>query len=185
MNIVGAPAPTWAAGPGAMPAASWPHTITTNEATIVVYQPQVITWKEYRTLEVRMAVAVTRQGTMKPVLGAVDASVDTQTEWNNGSWNAVQPRTQAASGAGSAQSPLAVREESALSSRREAASTTDFGQLNQDHQARLQGIQRQQDFSAWRESGQSARDFGNRSFGGGEFAGGRFGDGGFHGGGRR
>jgi len=82
---------------------------------------------------------------------------------------------------GSTQSPLAGREESALSSRREAVSTTDFGQLNQDHQARLQGFQRQQDFSSWRESGQSARDFGSRSLGGGGFEGGRFGGGGFHG----
>ena len=29
----------------------------------------------------------------------------------------------------------------------------------------MQGVQRQQDFNAWRTSGQSAHDFGNRSFG--------------------
>ena len=58
------------------------RTITANDATIVVYQPQAITWKEYRTLEVRMAVAVTRKGTQKPVLAALEASVDTHTDFD-------------------------------------------------------------------------------------------------------
>jgi len=52
-----------------------------NDATIVVYQPQAITWKEYRTLEVRMAVAVTRKDPNKPILGALEASVDTHTDF--------------------------------------------------------------------------------------------------------
>src|SRR5215831_5365340 len=104
-----------------------------------------------------------------------------------------------ASGAGELQNSLAGRSQGELRSPRAAASTADFNQLNQDHQARMQGAQRQQDFNAWRTSGQSAHDFGNRSFGqgfGGEgfegsrfgsggFGGGRFGGGGFHGGFRR
>jgi hypothetical protein len=117
-------------------------------------------------------------------------------QWQNGSWNQVQPQQrtqarnpQAASGAAGLQSPLAGRSQGELSSQRAAASTADFNQLNQDHQARMQGAQRQQDFNTWRTSGQSAHDFGNRSFGqgfGGEgVEGGRFGGGGFHGGGRR
>ncbi len=82
MSIIGTPGLTRAADAGDRPAASWPPTITTNEATIVVYQPQVIAWHAYRTLEVRMAVAVTRQGATKPVLGAVEAAVDTQTDFD-------------------------------------------------------------------------------------------------------
>jgi hypothetical protein len=68
-----------------------------------------------------------------------------------------------------------------VTQRPRRGTAADFTQLNQDHQARMQGAQRQQDFSGWRDSGQSARDFGDRSFGsgGGGFEGGRFGGGGF------
>src|SRR5262245_61128669 len=115
-------------------------------------------------------------------------------QWNDGSWNQIQsqPHTQArnpqaASGAGGLQNPLAGRSQGELSSQHAATYTADFTQLNQDHQARMQGAQRQQDFNAWRTSGQRAHDFGNRSFGqgfegGGSRGGGRFGGGGLHGG---
>src|SRR5262249_41387665 len=94
---------------------------------------------------------------------------------------------QAASGDGELQNPLAGRSQGELRSPRAAASTADFTQLTQDHQARMQGAQRQQDFNAWRTSGQSAHDFGNRSFGqafagGGRLGGGRVAGGGLHGG---
>jgi hypothetical protein len=39
------PMSTHAADTATMPALSWPHTITTDEATIVVYQPQAIAWQ--------------------------------------------------------------------------------------------------------------------------------------------
>jgi len=80
--IVGMPGATRAADAANVPGPRWPQTITTNDATIVVYQPQAIAWKEYRTLEVRLAVAVTRTGTQKPVLGALAASVDTHTDFD-------------------------------------------------------------------------------------------------------
>ncbi|MGH8068173.1 MAG: hypothetical protein ACRERE_23665 [Candidatus Entotheonellia bacterium] len=76
------------------------------------------------------------------------------------------------------------RSQGELSSPGASASTADFNQLNQDRRARLQGLQRQQDFNAWRNSGQSAHDFGHRSFGSG-LGGGAFRGGGFHGGGFR
>ena len=63
-----------------VPPPSWPHTITTADATIVVYQPQAVAWQEYRTLEVRMAVAVTPTGAQKPILRALEMSVDTHTD---------------------------------------------------------------------------------------------------------
>ena len=69
--ITGVPGAIAAAEVANAPVASWPHTIITDEATIVVYQPQAIVWKEYRTLEVRTAVAVTKKGTQKPVLGTL------------------------------------------------------------------------------------------------------------------
>jgi hypothetical protein len=80
--IGGTPSSTRAADAENVPGPRWPHTITTNDATIVVYQPQAIAWKEYRTLEVRVAVAVTKQGAQKPVLGALEASVDTHTDFD-------------------------------------------------------------------------------------------------------
>ena len=46
-----------------VPTGSWPHTITTEEATIVLYPPQAIAWEEHRSLEARMAVEVTKKGT--------------------------------------------------------------------------------------------------------------------------
>src|SRR5262245_26163311 len=55
-----------------VPPPSWPHTITTDDATIVVYQPQAVAWQEYHTLEVRVAVAVTRQGAQQPIPGVLD-----------------------------------------------------------------------------------------------------------------
>lgn len=65
--ITEVPRSTHAADTGNVPVASWPHTILTDEATIVVYQPQAIVWKEYRTLEVRTAVAVARSCCMSVI----------------------------------------------------------------------------------------------------------------------
>jgi hypothetical protein len=56
MIITGIPGFAAGAGSDNVSAASWPHTIATDEATIVVYPPQAIAWKEHRSLEARMAV---------------------------------------------------------------------------------------------------------------------------------
>jgi hypothetical protein len=63
-------------------AASWPHTIATDEATVVLYPPQATTWKEYRSLEARVAVEVTKQTAKKPVLGTLEVTVDTHTDFD-------------------------------------------------------------------------------------------------------
>jgi hypothetical protein len=76
----GMPGVTHAADTANGPPPSWPHTIVTDDATIVVYQPQAVAWQEYRTLETREAVAVTKKGAKTPVLGTLEASVDTQTD---------------------------------------------------------------------------------------------------------
>jgi hypothetical protein len=44
---------------------------------VLLYQPQVESWKEYRLLRARMAVAFRRMGTPTPVLGAVVLEGDT------------------------------------------------------------------------------------------------------------
>src|SRR5262245_64440250 len=78
----GMPRVTHAADTANVSPPSWPHTITTADATIVVYQPQAMAWQAHRTLEVRMAVAVTRQGTQQPILGVLEMSVSTQTDFD-------------------------------------------------------------------------------------------------------
>jgi hypothetical protein len=114
-------------------------------------------------------------------------SGDSWSKWENSSWNTVQPPTrsqnlQAQSGEGRRGSGMQSRSQGELSGRRATASTADLGQLNQDRFARTQGFQRQQDFGAWHNSGQSAHAFGHRSFGGGALGGGGLRGGGFHGG---
>jgi hypothetical protein len=108
-------------------------------------------------------------------------------KWDNSSWDTVQPRTQsqnlqAQSGRTSVESRMESRSQGELSGRRAAAPTADLNQLNQDRFARTQGFQHQQDFGAWRNSGQTAHDFGHRSFSGGTLGGGGLRGGGFHGG---
>jgi hypothetical protein len=45
--ITGIPESAVRAGSEDVPNASWPHSIATDEATIVVYPPQEMSWKEY------------------------------------------------------------------------------------------------------------------------------------------
>lgn len=73
----GAPGPTSAAG-SATP--EWPHTITTANGTATVYQPQVISWPEHRTLNTRGVVGITPAGASKPTLGTVEMAFTTSVE---------------------------------------------------------------------------------------------------------
>ncbi|MEA2789006.1 MAG: hypothetical protein QOG73_1412, partial [Acetobacteraceae bacterium] len=60
--------------------AAWPHTLTVNGATAVVYQPQAIDWPDHATLTTREAVAITPRGEKSPVLGTTEISFSTQTD---------------------------------------------------------------------------------------------------------
>ncbi len=65
----------------AQDAATWPHTVTTpNGATVVVYQPQAISWPDQKTLAARMALAITPPGSKTPVLGTIELSFATTTD---------------------------------------------------------------------------------------------------------
>src|SRR3954468_13516596 len=61
--------------------ASWPHTVTGQGGAAVVYQPQVIDWPGQTLLHARAAVSVTRQGTAQPILGTVEVSAATTTDF--------------------------------------------------------------------------------------------------------
>ncbi len=51
-----------ASGQGPEPGPPWPHTVTVNGASVVVYQPQAIEWPNHETLTTREAVAITLPG---------------------------------------------------------------------------------------------------------------------------
>ena len=53
----------------AQPPGTWPHTITGDGGTATVYQPQVISWPEHRTLNTRIAIGITPTGAKAPILG--------------------------------------------------------------------------------------------------------------------
>lgn len=59
---------------------AWPHSITVNGASVVVYQPQAINWPDHETLTTREAIAITLPGAKAPVLGTTEISFSTQTD---------------------------------------------------------------------------------------------------------
>src|SRR4051794_14494854 len=56
----------------------WPHTLTVDAATVVVYQPQAIEWPNHETLTTREAMAITLPGDATAVLGTTEISFSTQ-----------------------------------------------------------------------------------------------------------
>lgn len=81
-----APAPT------APPSASWPHSVTVNGASVVIYQPQVISWPGQTTLNARAAMSITRPGSTTPILGTVEVTAATQTDFATRSVILSEPR---------------------------------------------------------------------------------------------
>jgi len=64
---------------GSAPASSpWPRAFDANGAHIIVYQPQLKSWRGYRTLVADTAVSITRSGS-KPILGVISFKADTIT----------------------------------------------------------------------------------------------------------
>jgi hypothetical protein len=74
---------TGAQATGAAAAASWPHGFSYNGADVVVYQPQAISWPGQTMLTARAALAITRRGTSKPVVGTIEFSGSTATDFGN------------------------------------------------------------------------------------------------------
>jgi hypothetical protein len=63
------------------PAAVWPHTLTMRGATVTVSEPQAISWPDHRTLTARAAVAIVRPGAKVPILGTVEVTTSTETDY--------------------------------------------------------------------------------------------------------
>jgi hypothetical protein len=73
-----APAGGAAAAPAAAPPQrGWPRTFEKNGNTVVVYQPQVDSWKDFDVIKFRAAIAVTPAGAGQPEYGVLVAQADT------------------------------------------------------------------------------------------------------------
>ena len=51
---------------------SFPHAVTSEAGTVVVHTPQIDTWKNFESIEARVAVAVTPAGEEEPVFGVAE-----------------------------------------------------------------------------------------------------------------
>jgi hypothetical protein len=60
--------------------AGWPREFKNEKARLVVYQPQIDSWENYRKLKARAAVALTPAGATKPVYGVLYVRADTQAD---------------------------------------------------------------------------------------------------------
>ncbi len=59
----------------------WPRTYPAEGAEVVVYQPQVEEWTDFRFLQVRAAMAVKLSGQKQPDVGALFVSARTETDF--------------------------------------------------------------------------------------------------------
>jgi hypothetical protein len=75
--------------------AAWPHAITVSGASVVVYQPQAISWPDHETLTTREAIAITPPGEKAPVLGTTEISFSTRTDAATGQVVLSNPQLQA------------------------------------------------------------------------------------------
>ncbi len=69
-----------AAQAAAAAAASWPHTIMVDGASITVYEPQALSWPERKTLTAHAAVSILPKGQTKPLLGTMELNVATRVD---------------------------------------------------------------------------------------------------------
>ena len=59
---------------------TWPHTVTTPQgATATVYQPQIISWPDFKTLNARTVLGIKPAGAPAATLGSIDIAFDTTT----------------------------------------------------------------------------------------------------------
>ncbi len=62
------------------PAGSWPHVVTSPNGSATIYQPQVISWSERRSLSTRIAIGITPAGVSAPILGVIEVNFATRTD---------------------------------------------------------------------------------------------------------
>ncbi len=59
---------------------NWPHTVSGANGSATIYQPQVISWPDHRTLNTRIALGITPAGAKAAILGVIEVAFTTQVE---------------------------------------------------------------------------------------------------------
>ena len=78
-------------------AQTWPHTVNGERGTAVIYQPQVVAWPDRRTLQTRIALALTPTGAKTPTLGAISVSFATNSDLETRTVTLSSPKLESAS----------------------------------------------------------------------------------------
>ena len=87
-DVAATPVPSAAQPPGD----TWPHTVTGPNATATVYQPQVISWPGFNTLNARMVLGILPAGAQAPTLGSIDVAFTTETHLEQRMVTLTEPR---------------------------------------------------------------------------------------------
>jgi hypothetical protein len=74
------------------PTVTWPHTVTAEGGTAIIYQPQVMGWPERRTLDTRIAMAVTPEGATVPLYGTAEVAFASIVDFATRSVTLTEPR---------------------------------------------------------------------------------------------
>ena len=75
-------------------ARSWPVTVANERGSAVIYQPQVISWPEQRTLNARIALALVPAATRKETLGTIEVAFRTNSDLATRTVTLSSPRLQ-------------------------------------------------------------------------------------------
>jgi len=59
----------------------WPRLFASKGSKVVVYQPQLTEWEDYKTIRAKAAVAVTLKGQQKEYYGAISMEADTEVDF--------------------------------------------------------------------------------------------------------
>lgn len=73
---------------------SWPVTVANERGSAVIYQPQVISWPEQRTLNARIALALVPAATKKETLGTIEVAFRTSADLATRTVTLSSPRLQ-------------------------------------------------------------------------------------------
>lgn len=84
-----APVPPALTAPAA--AASWPHTIVRDGATVTIYQPQATSWPDRSRITARAALAITRPG-QPQLMGTIELALATRVDEAAGVVNLSDPQ---------------------------------------------------------------------------------------------
>jgi hypothetical protein len=73
-------------------AASWPHTVVREGATVTIYQPQATSWPDRRRITARAALAISRAGQPQPLMGTIELTLATSVDEAAGIVNLSDPQ---------------------------------------------------------------------------------------------